>query len=213
MSAEVQGLLKFVSNGMPAAMLERVQAMVAELAALGVSPSVTVTVELASTSRPSSSPISAAMDIPARGVGVTSTSPDPMPRSVEERSGIDGGERGATASAASMSAGEDFLGGEASSVKRQASGVDWSSGGPYLSSAAWVAVTDLQNGVVTWRQTKKQIRLELIQKVLAQPTESGKAMTMGEFDRRRPAWMPGALGLPTTFGCAWSELPGLRLNV
>ena len=34
----------------------------------------------------------------------------------------------------------------------------------------------------------------------------------GEFDRLRPAWMPGSMGLPTTFGCAWSELPGLRLS-
>lgn len=46
MSMEVQGTLRFVANGEPAAMLERVQAMVAELAALGVAPAVTVTVEL-----------------------------------------------------------------------------------------------------------------------------------------------------------------------
>jgi len=94
----------------------------------------------------------------------------------------------------------------------QVDGVDWSSGNPYLSPEAWVAVTDLENGVVTWRQTKKRIRLELTQKVLAQPTESGRPMTMGEFDRVKPAWMPAACGLPTTFGCAWSELPGLRLG-
>ncbi len=51
-----------------------------------------------------------------------------------------------------------------------------------------------------------------VQKVLAQPTESGKAMTMGEFDRIRPAWMPQPASLPTTFGCSWPELPGLRLS-
>ena len=98
-------------------------------------------------------------------------------------------------------------------VNGQWSTVDWSNGEPYLSSEAWVAVTDLENGVVTWRQTKKQIRLELIQKVLAQPTESGLPMTTVEFDRRRPAWMSKAGNLLGMFGVRWSELPGLRLDV
>ena len=54
MSAEVQGKLVFVSNGMPALMMDRVAAMVGELEALGVKPTITVTVELGSTSRSSS---------------------------------------------------------------------------------------------------------------------------------------------------------------
>lgn len=86
--------------------------------------------------------------------------------------------------------------------------IDWSQ----LSAAAIQPRLRLDAGQMTWRKVAKAVRLELVQKVLAQPTESGKAMTMAEFDRIRPAWMPKSMGLPTTFGCAWSELPGLRLS-
>src|SRR5690606_10940398 len=98
-----------------------------------------------------------------RAAGVTLTSPDPMPRSAEERSGIDDGERGGIVSAASMSAGEDFLGGaepQASNVKRQASGVDgvdWSQ----LSAKAIQPRLRLDAGQMTWRKVAKRIRLEL----------------------------------------------------
>lgn len=90
-------------------------------------------------------------------------------------------------------------------------GVDWGVTG--LTSLANQARLSLNGGSMTWRKVPKAVRLELVQAVLAQPTESGKAMTMGEFDRMRPAWMPKAGSLPTTFGCAWDELPGLRLDV
>lgn len=89
-------------------------------------------------------------------------------------------------------------------------GVDWGMTG--LTSLANQARLSLNGGSMTWRKVPKAVRLELVQAVLAQPTESGRPMTMGEFNRRRPTWMPWALGLPTTFGCAWNELPGLRLN-
>ena len=219
MSTEIQGLLKFTANGEPAAMLERVQAMVAELAALGVTPRVVVTVDLASTSRSSSSPISAATGMSGRGVAVTSTSPDPMPRSAGERSGIDDGDDDGAVSAASMSAGEvaDFLeergrGGEGERGKRngQWSTVDWEAAG--LSAAAIQPRLRLDAGQTTWRKVPKAVRLELVQAVLIQDTGSGKSMTMGEFDRWRPGWMPKAASLPTTFGCSWDELHGLRLS-
>jgi len=220
MSAEVQGLLKFVSNGLPALMMDRVSAMVAELEALGVTPVVTVTVDLALTSRSSSSPISAETGMSGRGAGGMSTSPDPMPRSAEERSGIDGGERGGVVSDVSMSAGEvaDFLeergrGGERESGQRsmvngQWSTVDWSQ----LSTMAAEFLESLGSGWTTWRKVPKAVRLELVQAVLAQPTESGKPMTMGEFDRIRPSWMAQAVAGPTTFGCSWPELRTLRLS-
>lgn len=85
-----------------------------------------------------------------------------------------------------------------------ASGVDWKAAG--LSEDARDALTALENGATTWRRIRKDIRLELVQAVLIQDTGSGKAMTMGEFDRVKPAWMSAAGSLPTTFGCAWSEL-------
>lgn len=215
MSTDVQGLLKFSANGDPAGMLARVQAMVGELAALGVTPRVVVTVDLASTSRSSSSPISVATGMSGRGVAGMSTSPDPMPRSAEERSGIDGGERGGVVSDVSMSSGEvaDFLeergrGGEGENGQR--SMVDWGVTG--LSEEAGDAVIALENGETAWRRIRKDIRLELIQAVLAQPTESGRPMTMSEFDRIRPKWMAQAVAGTTTFGCSWPELRTLRLS-
>lgn len=235
MSAQVQGKLEFVSNGTPAAMMERVQAMVGELAALGVTPRVTVTVDLMGLS--SSGVITAGTVTSVPAAPSISTQMAPMPRSTERPSLTGDGDGDGVVSGVSMSSGEDFLGGAGKSGRRgegesngsrdnppyvlpkeavkvlQVDGVDWSSGNPYLSPESWTAVTDLENGVLTWRKMKKPIRLELLQKVLAQPTESGKAMTMGVFDRVKPAWMPAASSLPTTFGCAWSELPGLRLDV
>lgn len=81
-----------------------------------------------------------------------------------------------------------------------------------LSENASDAVTALENDETTWRRIRKDIRLELVQAVLAQPTESGRPMTTGQFDQVRPAWMSKAGNLTTMFGCAWSELPGLRLS-
>lgn len=91
-----------------------------------------------------------------------------------------------------------------------ADGVDWGVTG--LTSLANQARLSLNGRETTWRKVPKAIRLELVQAVLAQPTESGRPMTMGEFDRVRPTWMPAAMGLPTTFGCSWPELPTLRLS-
>lgn len=89
-------------------------------------------------------------------------------------------------------------------------GVDWGVTG--LTEDAKEAVTALENEETAWRRIRKDIRLELIQAVLAQPTESGKAMTMSEFDRIRPTWMAQAVAGPTTFGCSWPELRTLRLS-
>ena len=173
MSMEVQGTLRFVANGEPAAMLERVQAMVGELAALGVAPAVTVTVELGSTSRSSSSPISVATGLSVRAAGVTLTSPDPMPRSAGERSSTDGGDGDGVASGVSMSAGEvaDFLeergrggegeNGQRSMVNGQSSMVDWSQ----LSTMAAESLESLESGWTTWRKVGKAVRLELVQAV------------------------------------------------
>ena len=118
-----------------------------------------------------------------------------------------------------MSAGEDFLGGaeeQRSNVKRQASwvddqgGIDWGVTG--LTSLANQARLGLNGFDTTWRKVGKAVRLELVQAVLAQPTESGRPMTMVEFNRMRPAWMSNAVTQTTTFGCSWSELPALRLS-
>jgi len=88
--------------------------------------------------------------------------------------------------------------------------VDWGVTG--LSEEAGDAVIALENGETAWRRIRKDIRLELIQAVLAQPTESGRPMTMSEFDRIRPKWMAQAVAGPTTFGCSWPELRTLRLS-
>lgn len=211
MSTDVQGLLKFSANGDPAGMLARVQAMVGELAALGVTPRVVVTVDLASTSRSSSSPISVATGMSVRAAGITLTSPDPMPRSAGERSGIDGGESDGAASGASMSSGEDFLGG-ARVLKvddmDKVDGVDWSQ----LSTMAAESLESLESGWTTWRKVGKAVRLELVQAVLAQPTESGEPMKTTEFDRIKPAWMSKAGNLTSMFECSWPELRTLRLS-
>ena len=101
-----------------------------------------------------------------------------------------------------------------SNVKRQVPGVDDQGGIDWsqLSEMAEAFRESLEIAEATWRKVPKQIRLELVQAVLAQPTESGRPMTTGEFNRVKPAWMPKSRGLPTTFGCAWSELPALRLS-
>lgn len=203
MSAQVQGKLEFVSNGTPAAMMERVQAMVAELVQLGVTPRVTVTVDLMGLS--SSGVITAGTVTSVPAAPSISTQMAPMPRSTERPSLTGDGDGDEVVSGASMGTGEvaDFLGG--------APGVDWGVTG--LTSLANQARLSLNGGEMTWRKVAKAVRLELLQAVLAQPTESGRPMTMGVFDRVKPVWMPAASSLPTTFGCAWSELPGLRLDV
>ena len=220
MSAEVQGKLVFVSNGMPALMMDRVAAMVGELEALGVKPTITVTVELGSTSRSSSGVITAGTAMSAPVAPSISTPMGPMPRSTVEPSSTSGQDGDGVVSGVSTDSGEvaDFLeergrggegeNGQRSMVNGQSSMVDWSQ----LSTMAAESLESLESGWTTWRKVGKAVRLELVQAVLAQPTESGRPMTMGEFDRVKPAWMPAACGLPTTFGCAWSELPGLRLG-
>ena len=203
MSAEVQGTLTFVSNGTPAAMMERVQAMVAELVQLGATPRVTVTVDL--TSQLSSGAITAETVTSAPAAPSISTQMAPMPRSTERPSLTGDGDGDGVVSGASMGTGEvaDFLGG--------APGVDWGVTG--LTSLANQARLSLNGGEMTWRKVAKAVRLELLQAVLAQPTESGLPMTTVEFDRRRPAWMSKAGNLLGMFGVRWSELPGLRLDV
>ncbi len=90
----------------------------------------------------------------------------------------------------------------------QLSMIDWSQ----LSAAAIQPRLRLEAGQMIWRKVAKSIRLELVQAVLAQPTERGRPMTMVEFNRMRPVWMSDAVTQTMTFGCSWSELPDLRLS-
>lgn len=181
----VNGTITFQSNGNSPVILREVAEMVEGFQRLQLPVAVTITVML-----------DGEMAMPAVKEAPAATANFPMAD----------GQSAARAPVREEEEQRSMGNGQLSTVDR----VDWKAAG--LSEDARDALTALENGETTWRRIRKDIRLELVQAVLIQDTGSGKAMTMGEFDRLRPAWMPGSMGLPTTFGCAWSELPGLRLS-
>ena len=87
-------------------------------------------------------------------------------------------------------------------------GIDWST----LSVQADDFRISVDAGRRNWRQVPKEIRLELIQCVLAQHTPDGEPMTMAYFDGLKPMWMATASSNPTVFGCTWRELPVISLS-
>lgn len=63
----------------------------------------------------------------------------------------------------------------------------------------------LTAGHTTWRKVDRATRKALAIQVIRNLIEQGYC-TMPGFDRRRPAWMPKAISLATSFGLKWSEL-------
>lgn len=68
----------------------------------------------------------------------------------------------------------------------------------------------LNTGSTSWRKLDRVTRQELAINVIRNLIERGYC-TMPEFDRRRPAWMPKAISLATSFGLKWTELVDLAL--
>jgi hypothetical protein len=206
MSALVEGQMEFVSNGDPVGMMEQVRSMVTSLEVLGVSPAVAVVVTVGdSTGQRRLSVTSAGTGTCAPDAGRTWSEPAIMPQqdgTPSSAGDLDGGDRVLSAAGSGK--------GEVGSEGFLERGVDWGVTG--LSAAASQAQLSLDAGATTWRKVARPVRLELIQAVLAQPTESGLPMMMGEYDQVRPGWMPGASGVTTTFRCAWRDLPSLRLD-
>ncbi len=181
----VNGTITFQSNGNSPVILREVAEMVEGFQRLQLPVAVTITVML-----------DGEMAMPAVKEAPAATANFPMAD----------GQSAARAPVREEEEQRSMGNGQLSTVDR----VDWKAAG--LSEEAGDAVIALENGETAWRRIRKDIRLELIQAVLAQPTESGRQMTMSEFDRIRPKWMAQAVSGLTTFGCAWSELPGLRLS-
>lgn len=73
----------------------------------------------------------------------------------------------------------------------------------------YVAVR-LNAGSASWRKLDRPLRKSLAIEVIRNLIKQGYC-TMPEFDRRRPAWMPKALSLATSFGLKWTELVDLAL--
>lgn len=79
----------------------------------------------------------------------------------------------------------------------------------WTESLRYVAVR-LNAGHTTWRKLDRPLRQLLAIQVIRNLIKQGYC-TMPEFDRRRPAWMPKALSLATSFGLKWTELVDLAL--
>jgi hypothetical protein len=86
-------------------------------------------------------------------------------------------------------------------------GFDWSS----LSPDANDYRIGIERGSHVFRRLPLTIRLEIVQCVLRQL--NGGNATMADYEALKPEWMPGATGLPRTFGCGWTELVNLPAPV
>jgi hypothetical protein len=70
-------------------------------------------------------------------------------------------------------------------------------------------IIGLDAGRHTWRTIPKPVRWRLVQAHLRSIWRDGKLPTMADFDATRPAWMPGASAVTSTFGYGkWSIVCG-----
>lgn len=203
MSALMEGTMRFVSNGQPAGLLQRVATMVAELEAMGVSPVVTVTVAWPSISTPpsNSSVISVGTGTSAPDAGITWSDPESTPQREETPStpvALDSGE------SASPVTGNGRKGGGKDFLARKGDGIDWS----MLSEEAEWWRQRLESGEKHWRGVPAEVRLELASCAVS----SSQGMAQHRFNVTKPKWMPAASSLMQwTFDSKpWVELTGHR---
>ena len=71
---------------------------------------------------------------------------------------------------------------------------------------------DLTSGEIVFRQVSKPLRLKLIGLVMTHMRKLSMKMSMGQFDRNAPHWMPDASGLAQYAGGKWSDLVELALK-
>lgn len=90
----------------------------------------------------------------------------------------------------------------------------WGAGHP-----AWEGMTEeevvqlaaLEAGAMRFGRLDRDVRIKLVGRVMGELVDIDGKLTMEEFDRRKPAWMPVATGLMMlTEGGRWGELRKLR---